>query len=174
MKIFGLKIQMHKHNYWEHRGFTAEEHKLIRKRKLRKNWRNSTELKCQSASPKTAPTNWAFLSQKLERRTEWGRWADPRMNTSNVWHCNWVMTWIQLSSSTTEVEEVPACTPWSRGRHFCKSYCWNITWNDVTTLITHLQRRSGKRKRFKASCKIHEETEEPVLREGCKSLICLT
>lgn len=30
-----------------------EEHKLIRKRKLHENRRNSTELKCQSASPKT-------------------------------------------------------------------------------------------------------------------------
>lgn len=30
------------------------------------------------------------------------------MNISTVWHWKWEMTWIQLSSSTTEVEEVPA------------------------------------------------------------------
>lgn len=121
MKAFGLKIQMHKHNYWEHRGFTTEEHKLIRKRKLHENSRNSTELKCQSASPQIAPTKWAFLSQKLERRTEWGRWTDPRRNISTVWHWQWVMTWIQLSSSTTEVEKVPASAPWSCRRHFCNA-----------------------------------------------------
>lgn len=132
-----------------------------------------SQCKSQNSS-NPPPTNWAFLSQKPERRTEWSRWTDPRMNISTVWHWESVMTWMHLSSSTTEVEEVPACTPWSCGTHFCKSCCWNITWNNVTTLITHLQRRDRKRKRFKESCKIHEETEEPALRKGCKSLICLT
>lgn len=96
-------------------------------------------------------------------------WTSAPCGTGNRW-------WPGCSSALPpqKWKRFPACTPWSCGRHFCKSCCWNITWNNVTTLITHLQRRDRKRKRFKESCKIHEETEEPALREGCKSLICLT
>lgn len=173
MKAFGLKIQTHKHNYWEHRGFTkrsinwSERGNYMKTEGAAQNWNARVQVPKQSYK----------LSLPQPETREEDRVGQKNWSQDEHQHCVALDMGDDLDSAQLfhhRSGRGSCLYPWSCRRHFCKSYCRNITWNDVTTPITHLQRRDGKRKRFKASCKIHEETEEPVLREGCKSLICLT